>query len=164
MARARVSEEQRQDVQRCFEAFDDGSKGWMTKEDFKLAATALLGFRPTKYEMGKWVQQAGQELNRGCPSNGRDLGAMHMSRDCFTRVMEHRLALQDRSDTVRQMFKAFDIHCHGYLTAQDFAAVMKQVCTISEQRAAELFEAMDLDRSGRIGLKQFERIMGAATI
>lgn len=47
-----------------------------------------------------------------------------MTRQQFVEVMAHRLALVDATDEVRQMFRAFDTGCRGFITRDDMRQVL----------------------------------------
>lgn len=46
-----------------------------------------------------------------------------MSKQIFLRVMTRRLALVDAMEEVRQMFRAFDRGCRGFITRDDMQQV-----------------------------------------
>lgn len=49
-----------------------------------------------------------------------------ISRDVFLNVMAHRLALVDSTEEVRQMFRAFDRGCRGFITRDDMRQASSQ--------------------------------------
>ena len=52
------------EVSDCFVSFSEG-KEYLSKEDLKVAMTALFGFRPTKYEIGRIIELAGTLTHSG---------------------------------------------------------------------------------------------------
>ncbi|CAN0495748.1 unnamed protein product, partial [Ectocarpus sp. 12 AP-2014] len=78
-----------------------------------------------------------------------------MSRDVFVESMGRRLALIDPAEELRQIFKAFDRGCRGFITRDDLQQIAcKQV--VSEMppvKVAEMFSEADWDGSGRVGTR-----------
>lgn len=134
-------------VRQCFRDFDCGDKGWLTKQDLKLAMSALLGFRPTKFEV---------EYILGCAGEEKD----GVDEALFTRVMLDKLSKIDEDDMLRQMFCAFDVGCRGFLTLQDLVKVFHSVSPgLSLDAIEECFRYADLDGDGRVGYGDFCRVM-----
>jgi Ca2+-binding EF-hand superfamily protein len=115
-----------QEILRCFDAFDRGQKGYLDKDDLKVAATALLGRRPTKFEVQKWIRSAG---TRAAAEDGEGEGqGIGVDRAAFLGIMSPILAQVDDLDRMRCAFKAFDISCRGFITMKDFRAGMSEAC------------------------------------
>ncbi|CAB1098834.1 unnamed protein product [Ectocarpus sp. CCAP 1310/34] len=75
-----------------------------------------------------------------------------MSRDMFVESMGRRLALVDPAEDLRQIFKAFDRGCRGFITRDDLRQVLSEVFSESEMppvKVAEMFSEADWDGSGR---------------
>eukprot|EP00741_Cyanophora_paradoxa_P009790 tig00000147_g9486.t1 len=143
-----VDDETRRDIVDTFKAYDTGGKGYLIRAELKLAMIALLGFKPTKIE-----------LDRILPKNedGRSVG---VPQELFERIMADRLALQDRDIEIRQIFEAMDVGRRGFITAEDLKRVFKSVASsIPESAIAEAFAEVDTDMDGRVGYRDFERMM-----
>ncbi|CAM9722073.1 unnamed protein product [Sphacelaria rigidula] len=85
-----------------------------------------------------------------------------ISRDVFLNVMAHRLALVDSTEEVRQMFRAFDRGCRGFITRDDMRQVISEVISEADMppaKIAEMFAEANWDGSGRIGYRQFESMV-----
>eukprot|EP00903_Cladosiphon_okamuranus_P008899 g8518.t1 len=139
------------EMSECFDEFSDG-KFFLDKDDLKVAMTACLGVRPTKFDVQQMLALATAE-DPQCPG---------MSKEAFIESMGHRLALVDQSEELRQIFKAFDRGCRGFLTRDDLRQVLAEVFTESDMppaKIAEMFSEADWDSSGRIGYRQFESMM-----
>eukprot|EP00752_Nemacystus_decipiens_P016192 g14479.t1 len=148
---SRLSESKLQEISECFEEFSD-RKGFLNKDDLKVAVTACLGVRPTKFDVQQMLDLATAE-DPQCPG---------MSKQAFIDSMSRRLALVDPSEELRQIFKAFDRGCRGFLTREDLRQVLAEVFTESDMppaKMAEMFSEADWDGSGRIGYRQFESMV-----
>jgi len=87
----------RRRIAESFREFDDGSKGWLTRNDLKCAVACLVGYKPSKVELG--------EILRAVPE-----GSV-LDEAAFTACMEWRLGIQDPDERIRQIFKSFDYRC-----------------------------------------------------
>ncbi|CAM9297512.1 unnamed protein product [Scytosiphon promiscuus] len=85
-----------------------------------------------------------------------------MSKQAFVAFMGRRLALVDPAEELRQIFKAFDRGCRGFITREDLCQVLSEVFSERDMPAAkvaEMFSEADWDHSGRVGYQQFESMM-----
>ncbi|CAN0082971.1 unnamed protein product [Laminaria digitata] len=149
---SRKREPKLQEISECFDAFSD-SKGYLDKDDLKVAITAILGFRPSKYEVHQILASAAAE-DPQCPQG--------MSKDLFIVVVGRRLAVVDPAEEIRQMFKAFDRGCRGFITRDDLRQVISETFRESDMppaKVAEMFAEADWDGSRRIGYQQFESMV-----
>jgi len=138
----------RNTIERCFGDFDEGGKGWLSKEDLKVAMTALFGFRPTKYEVNR-ILSAAKESSDGA-----------VTLDFFANCMLEKLRGHDEEDEIRQMYMAFDVGCRGFLTLKDAVSVFKEVAPWVPLRTVEVaFSVADKNGDGRVGFAEFTRVM-----
>ncbi|CAM9172757.1 unnamed protein product [Pylaiella littoralis] len=148
---SRIRESSLKEISDCFDEFSD-RKSFLDKDDLKVAVTALLGFRPSKFEVQQMLALASAE-NPQCPG---------MSKALFVEAMGRRLALVDPAEELRQIFKAFDRGCRGFITRDDLRQVLAEVFSESDMppaKVAEMFSEADWDGSGRVGYQQFESMM-----
>ncbi|CAM9531757.1 unnamed protein product, partial [Discosporangium mesarthrocarpum] len=89
--------------------------GFLDKDDLKCAVTALLGSRPTKYEVQRLLEAAAKR-EPACP--GISLGF-------FLETMSRHLSQVDPVEETRDMFRAFDKGCRGFITREDLRQVAK---------------------------------------
>lgn len=102
----------------AFSAADEGNKGYLTKEDYKVAVINLSGYKPSKYE----VDTAWRGARQG---EGLTLSQ-------FVELMLPRLKEKDISEEIRKIFMAFDRFCHGFISLEDCIAAFNKVhCLIS---------------------------------
>ncbi|CAM9597801.1 unnamed protein product [Ectocarpus sp. 12 AP-2014] len=144
---SRITESKLQEISDCFNEFSD-NKNYLDKDDLKVAVTALLGFRPSKFDVQQMLALATAE-DPQCPG---------MSRDVFVESMGRRLALIDPTEELRQIFKAFDRGCRGFITRDDLQQVLSEVFSESEMppvKVAEMFSEADWDGSGRVGTRSY---------
>ena len=103
----------KKEILRIFREEDATGRGYLTKEDYKVAVIRLLGYKPSKQEVQSiW--------------NGVEKGA-GLTLDQFTEVILPKLRLRDESEHVRQVFLAFDRFCHGFISLEDCRAAFAKV-------------------------------------
>lgn len=139
----------RSDCEKAFQAADDGQKGYLTAEDYKVAVLSLLGYKPSKYE----VATVWQAWCQGQQEEG-------LQREAFISLMTQRLRRQDRDDVTRQVFLTFDARCQGFITEDDCARAFRQVAPhMAVQRVPGLFREVDRNGDGRVSYRDFELMM-----
>ncbi|XP_047677416.1 EF-hand calcium-binding domain-containing protein 11 isoform X7 [Tachysurus fulvidraco] len=122
-----------------FKQCDVEKKGYLSREDLKVAVVMLFGYKPSKSETSM-MMEAGVEPN--CPG-------MMMSRSClitgvplehFVSLMRRKLPAGDPYEKTRQLFSAFDLHCRGFLKLEDFRNVFARVAPrLPERTVLEAF-------------------------
>jgi Ca2+-binding EF-hand superfamily protein len=147
MQQLRMSIEKQAELSACFDAFNETGQG-LRLEDLKCAATAILGFKPSKRDLINWLVGTDAEHTQ------------ILSKGSFMQLMASKLALVDEREELRSMFKAFDVRHQGFLTVDSLIEVMKEACpAVTAGRVADMFAEADVDGSGRIGYMQFEQIV-----
>ncbi len=132
-------------VRSVFNRWDEESKGFLSREQTKLAAISLLGTKPSRNELhlfcGPKDDPVGLEYNR------------------FSDFMREKYSSRSEDDEIRQAFKAFDRYSSGFLTLADVKSAFKEVAPkISESQIEQIFFVFDDDRDGRINYAQFWRM------
>ncbi|XP_072349924.1 EF-hand calcium-binding domain-containing protein 11 [Scyliorhinus torazame] len=137
-----------------FHECDLGQKGYLSREDLKVAVVAIFGYKPSKMETDV-VMAAAQE---------NDLPGLSLEQ--FTVLMSRKMAAQDRYDEIRHIFSAFDARCRfyhpvvGFLTLEDFKRAFADVTPhLPEQTMLEAFREVDRDLDGHVSFKDFEIVM-----
>ncbi|XP_048394250.1 EF-hand calcium-binding domain-containing protein 11 isoform X1 [Stegostoma tigrinum] len=131
-----------------FQECDLGQKGYLSREDLKVAVVTAFGYKPSKLETDMMMAEA---LENNLPG---------LSIEQFTTLMSRKLAAQDRYDEIRQIFLAFDARCRAFLTLDDFKRAFANVTPhLPEQTVAEAFREVDRDLDGHISFKDFEIVM-----
>jgi Ca2+-binding EF-hand superfamily protein len=132
-------------VKSAFNRWDEESKGFLTREQAKLAVISLTGNKPCRSEMhllcGAKTEPISVDLHR------------------FSGYMRDKYSKHNEDDDIRQAFKAFDRFSAGFLTLADVKAAFKEVAPkIHESQIDQIFFVYDDDRDGRINYAQFWRM------
>ncbi|XP_064179147.1 EF-hand calcium-binding domain-containing protein 11 isoform X1 [Anguilla rostrata] len=184
-----ITESDKKMIARVFEKCDEDKKGYLSREDVKMAVVMLFGYKPSKSETNFFMEHALQgnlpALTRDPRSSlsGRGLpllevfffnkinlsGRMRRTRtsqrrakcgvplDLLISLMGKKLAVADQYDRTRHIFNAFDVHCRGFLTMEDFQKAFGRVAPHLPQRTAqEAFREVDRDSDGHVSFKDFE--------
>ncbi|XP_067848163.1 EF-hand calcium-binding domain-containing protein 11 isoform X2 [Heptranchias perlo] len=132
-----------------FRECDSGRNGYLSREDLKVAVVTMFGYKPSKMETDMLMAAV---LEKDLPG---------MPLDQFMNLMSRKMAAQDRYDEMRQIFSAFDVHCRGFLTVEDFKRAFADVTPhLPEQTVLEAFREVDRDLDSHVSYKDFEFVMG----
>ncbi|XP_072424193.1 EF-hand calcium-binding domain-containing protein 11 isoform X2 [Chiloscyllium punctatum] len=135
-------------LEQVFRECDLGQKGYLSREDLKVAVVAAFGYKPSKLEIDMMMAGAVENNLPGLPL------------EQFMALMSSKLAAQDRYDEIRQIFSAFDARCCGFLTLDDFKRAFADVTPhLPEQTVTEAFREVDRDLDGHVSFKDFEIVM-----
>ncbi|XP_007942717.1 EF-hand calcium-binding domain-containing protein 11 [Orycteropus afer afer] len=130
-----------------FKACDEENKGYLSREDFKVAVVMLFGYKPSKIEADSVMSSINQN------TSGIFLGD-------FLNVARKKKETQLYWSEIRHIFTAFDRHCRGFLTLEDFKKAFKQVAPkLPERIILEVFREVDQDSDGHVSFKDFEYAM-----
>ncbi|KAF1661399.1 EF-hand calcium-binding domain-containing protein 11, partial [Aptenodytes patagonicus] len=120
-----------------FEACDEDNKGYLSREEFKVAVV-MFGYKPSKVYIFSFIF----------------LGLLF---EKFLNLMSAKKAAQLYSNETRQIFTAFDVQDRGFLTFEDFKKAFNSVSPkLSERIIVEVFREVDQDSDGHISFKEFE--------
>ncbi|XP_014428747.2 EF-hand calcium-binding domain-containing protein 11 isoform X3 [Pelodiscus sinensis] len=132
---------------RVFEACDEDKKGYLSREDFKVAVVMLFGYKPSKVEVDS-VMASVQQNNSG------------VLLEEFLKLMSAKKAAQLYHSEKRQIFTAFDMQYKGFLTLEDFKRAFNSVAPkLPERMIVEAFREVDQDSDGHVSFKEFESAM-----
>ncbi|XP_068942078.1 EF-hand calcium-binding domain-containing protein 11 isoform X3 [Petaurus breviceps papuanus] len=132
---------------KVFEACDEDKKGYLSREDFKVAVVMLFGYKPTKIEADSVMTSVNSNTSGICLEE-------------FIKLMEKKKAAQLYQNEIRQIFTAFDRQYRGFLTLEDFKKAFKQVAPkLPERIVLEAFREVDQDSDGHVSFKDFEYAM-----
>ncbi|MBN3319386.1 EFC11 protein, partial [Atractosteus spatula] len=87
----------------------------------------LFGYKPSKSETDLLLHPVLQADLPGVPL------------DHFINLMGRKLSAQDPFEKTRQIFTAFDVHCRGFLTLEDFRKAFSSVAHLQDQTVQEAF-------------------------
>ncbi|KYO45531.1 EF-hand calcium-binding domain-containing protein 11 isoform B [Alligator mississippiensis] len=134
-------------MQVVFAACDEDSKGYLSREDFKVAVVMLFGYKPSKVEVNS-VMASLQQKNSG------------VLLEEFLNLMTTKKSAQLYHSEIRQIFTAFDMQCRGFLTLEDFKKAFDSIAPKLPKRIIiEAFREVDQDSDGHISFKEFESAM-----
>ncbi|XP_041122970.1 EF-hand calcium-binding domain-containing protein 11 isoform X2 [Polyodon spathula] len=127
-----------------FQHCDEDKKGYLSREDVKVAVVMLFGYKPSKTETDVMMASVMQANIPGMPL------------DHFISLMGRKLAAQDNYEKTRQIFTGFDIHCRGFLTMEDFKKAFASVAPhLPERTVQEAFRYLTSQTITE--LKNYER-------
>ncbi|XP_006839644.1 PREDICTED: EF-hand calcium-binding domain-containing protein 11 [Chrysochloris asiatica] len=130
-----------------FKACDEDNKGYLSREDFKVAVVMLFGYKPFKVEADAVMSSINQN------TSGILLGD-------FLHVVKKKKETQLYWSEIRHIFTAFDRHYRGFLTVEDFKKAFQQVAPkLPERIVLEVFREVDQDSDGHVSFKDFEYAM-----
>nr|KAF6499870.1 EF-hand calcium binding domain 11 [Molossus molossus] len=110
-----------------FKACDEDNKGYLSREDFKVAVVMLFGYKPSKIE-------ADAVMSSVNPSTSG------IALEEFLSIVRRKKEAQLYWNEMRHIFTAFDRHYRGYLTLEDFQKAFKQVAPkLPERIVLEVF-------------------------
>ncbi|XP_034957807.1 EF-hand calcium-binding domain-containing protein 11 isoform X2 [Zootoca vivipara] len=132
---------------KAFEACDEDNKGYLNREDYKVAVVMLFGYKPSKVEVDSVMASVKQNQSG-------------VSLEEFLNLMRTKKASHFYQSEVRQLFTAFDRQCKGYLSLEDFRKAFSVVAPkLPERTVVEAFREVDQDSDGHISFKDFESAM-----
>ncbi|XP_043328685.1 EF-hand calcium-binding domain-containing protein 11 isoform X3 [Cervus canadensis] len=132
-----------------FKACDEDNKGYLSREDFKVAVVMLFGYKPSKIEADSVMSSV-------------DPNTSGIQLKEFLDIVRKKKEAHLYCNEVRHIFTAFDRHYRGYLTLEDFKKAFKQVAPkLSERIILEVFREVDQDSDGHVSFKDFEYAMNS---
>uniref|UniRef100_A0A8B9U3D2 EF-hand calcium binding domain 11 n=2 Tax=Anas TaxID=8835 RepID=A0A8B9U3D2_9AVES len=134
-----------------FEVCDDDNKGYLSREEFKVAVVLLFSYKPSKVEVDAVMSSVKPE-NSG------------ILFEKFLDLMSARKAAQLYNSETWQIFTAFDVQSRGFLTFEDFKKTFNSVSSklpesVLDTRSHFSYREVDQDSDGCISFKDFESAM-----
>ncbi|XP_050407388.1 EF-hand calcium-binding domain-containing protein 11 [Patella vulgata] len=143
-------------LRRTFNECDSNHKGFLTREDLKIAVITLFGYKPTKYEANKILEKYGENIESG---DEKALGS-----NKFIEAMTPYMIKRDEDEEIRHTFLAFDAQCKGFLIFEDLQKVVHQVAPNLPCHVIETtFKELDRDGDKRVSYKDFDFMMKYGT-
>ncbi|XP_062824466.1 EF-hand calcium-binding domain-containing protein 11 isoform X2 [Anolis carolinensis] len=138
---------QRKQWEKVFEACDEDKKGYLNREDYKVAVVMLFGYKPSKAEVNSVMASVKQNQSG-------------ISLEEFHKFMSRKKSDHFYHNEVRQLFTAFDRQCKGFLSLEDLKKAFNIVAPkLPERTIVEVFREVDQDSDGHISYKDFELAM-----
>ncbi|XP_047594261.1 EF-hand calcium-binding domain-containing protein 11 isoform X2 [Lutra lutra] len=130
-----------------FKACDEDNKGYLSREDFKVAVLMLFGYKPSKIEADFTMSSVNPN-------------ASGILLEEFLSIVRKKKEVRLHWNEIRHIFTAFDRHYRGYLTLEDFKKAFKQVAPkLSERTVLDVFREVDQDSDGLVSFRDFEYAM-----
>uniref|UniRef100_A0ACB8G4X3 Uncharacterized protein n=1 Tax=Sphaerodactylus townsendi TaxID=933632 RepID=A0ACB8G4X3_9SAUR len=143
----------------AFEACDEGNKGYLSREDYKVAVVMLFGYKPSKMEADSVMAsvQQNQLDSMACPDQPQEgchlaqgmraaspealtESPIGVSLDAFLSLMRTKKTSQLYHSEARHLFTAFDMQCKGFLSLDDFKKAFRIVAPkLPERTIVETF-------------------------
>ena len=143
-----INQEQRRYIKEAFHSADEGRKGFLNRDDLKVAIASLFGYKPSKYEVNELMFSANMDK---CPG---------LSLERFIAIASAKLVAQDLDDEIRQMFLAFDLECRGFITVENAKKIFFTVAPfVGKDIVEKVFMEIDSDKDERISFRDFEFMM-----
>ncbi|XP_055144432.1 EF-hand calcium-binding domain-containing protein 11 isoform X9 [Symphalangus syndactylus] len=113
-----------------FKACDEDHKGYLSREDFKIAVVMLFGYKPSKVEVDSVMSSINPNTS-GILLEG------------FLNIVRKKKEAQRYRNEVRHIFTAFDTYYRGFLTLEDFKKAFRQVAPkLPERTVLEVFRLL----------------------
>uniref|UniRef100_A0A8C1GEY1 EF-hand calcium binding domain 11 n=1 Tax=Cyprinus carpio TaxID=7962 RepID=A0A8C1GEY1_CYPCA len=142
-----INNAERNKMELVFHQCDMGKKGYLSREDLKIAVVMLFGYKPSKSETNILMENGAAD----CPG---------IPLERFVSLMGRKMSAEDPYEKTRQIFSAFDVHCRGFLKLDDFKSIFKRVAPrLPERTVLEAFRYADQDSDGHISFKDFENVI-----
>ncbi|XP_047396049.1 EF-hand calcium-binding domain-containing protein 11 isoform X2 [Sciurus carolinensis] len=113
-----------------FKACDEDNKGYLSREDFKVAFVMLFGYKPSKIEADSVMSSINSSTSG-------------VSLEEFLNIVRKKKEVQLYRNEIRHIFTAFDVHYRGFLTLEDFKRAFRQVAPkLPERTVLEVFSTI----------------------
>ena len=99
---------------KVFKACDEDNKGYLSREDFKVAIVMLFGYKPSKIEADAVMSSVNPNTSG-------------VSLEGFLSAVKRKKEARLYRNEIRQIFTAFDVHYRGFLTLEDFKRAFSRV-------------------------------------
>ncbi|KAM4831945.1 EF-hand calcium-binding domain-containing protein 11 [Urocitellus parryii] len=130
-----------------FKACDEDNKGYLSREDFKVAFVMLFGYKPSKIEADSVM-------------SSKNSSTSGVSLEEFLNIIRKKKEVQLYHNEIRHIFTAFDMHYRGFLTLEDFQRAFRLVAPkLPERTVLEVFREVDQDSDGLVSFRDLEYAM-----
>lgn len=142
-----ITNEQFQNLKKAFIFADQGGKGYLTKNDFKVAYIALWGYKPSKYEIT--VIKENWPFDKKC-----------VNFELFCNLMADKYRFQSQESKISQTFIAMDNEYRGYITLENYLKAVEKIAPFMDKTlATKYFFEIDKEKKGKINYQEFENLM-----
>ncbi|KAI2654236.1 EF-hand calcium-binding domain-containing protein 11 [Labeo rohita] len=106
-----INNAERNKFELVFHQCDVGKKGFLSREDLKIAVVMLFGYKPSKSETDILMENG---TIKNCPG---------VPLERFVSLMGRKMSAEDPYEKTRQIFTAFDVHCMFLSLFNTFASI-----------------------------------------
>ncbi|XP_053488681.1 EF-hand calcium-binding domain-containing protein 11 [Ictalurus furcatus] len=103
-----------------FDQCDVEKKGYLSREDVKVAVVMLFGYKPSKSETSMLMEAGAVPTCPGMMYRSREITGVPLEQ--FVSLMGRKLSAGDPYEKTRQIFSAFDLHYTWTTTQMDTSA------------------------------------------
>ncbi|XP_048732323.2 EF-hand calcium-binding domain-containing protein 11-like isoform X1 [Ostrea edulis] len=145
-----ITKEEKHLLSVVFHEADERNKGFLTREDVKVAIVELFGYKPSKYEVDQIMNNYGITYDN----------CIGLPLENYMTVMSEKVVSADEDENIRHTFMAFDSQCRGFLAVDDLQKAFSRVAPhIPNHTVQSCFRELDRDGDGRISYKDFDFMM-----
>jgi len=138
----------RQDIEKLFRECDRKGKGYLDREDIKVASIRLYGLKMNKYNIERLFSSVPNRTRPG------------LTLEEFIEFVQNYDRQIDREDENRETFLTLDRTCKGFLTKDDFVRAFERVnIKLSADTIEAAFRQLDADGDGRVSYRDFDFMM-----
>lgn len=136
-------------IKEAFYLADADNKGYLSRFDLKVAMVSLFGYKPSSFEINDIMSKISEEPQQS-----------GITLDQFQLIASNKFKAQDDDDQIRQIFRACDLECRGFITLDNAKRLFAQAAPFIDMQTVErVFKEIDSDRDGRVSYKDFEFMM-----
>ena len=146
-------------IQNAFDLADLEKKGYLNRDDFKIAHIAIFGCKPSTYEIQEIMTKYGQLISK--PGSERE--EIHvLDFEKYRYIMLDRLRATDINDEIRETFHLLDARCKGFVDFEDFKKLVHRFLPHFDlSNIRRIFNETDGDSDGRVSFRDFQMLMNS---
>ncbi|CAF1418869.1 unnamed protein product [Rotaria sordida] len=136
------------DIEKLFHECDRKRKGYLDREDIKVASIRLYGIKLDKYKIERLLSNIPNRTQPG------------LTLDEFIDFVHSYNHQIDREDQNREIFLILDRTCKGFLTKEDFIRAFERInIKLKTETIDSAFKQLDVDGDGRVSYRDFDSMM-----
>ncbi|CAF1270456.1 unnamed protein product [Rotaria sordida] len=136
------------DIEKLFHECDRKRKGYLDREDIKVASIRLYGIKLDKYKIERLLSNIPNRTHPG------------LTLDEFIDFVHSYNHQIDREDQNREIFLILDRTCKGFLTKEDFIRAFERInIKLKTETIDSAFKQLDVDGDGRVSYRDFDSMM-----
>ncbi|CAF3398510.1 unnamed protein product [Rotaria socialis] len=138
----------RNNIEKLFHECDRKRKGYLNREDIKVASIRLYGIKLDKYKIERILSNIPNKIHPGL--------TLDQFID-FVHSFKHQI---DHEDQNRETFLILDRTCKGFLNKEDFIRAFERAnIKLSPEMIDSAFKQLDVDGDGRVSYRDFDFMM-----